>query len=252
MLKEGAINAQQESDIDDQYCLSFVQNYLRRYHTDLYVWQSQLNEWKENLGELPDEIYQTMEQYIAEHYMNEQELRIQKNIAMVEYNYRDRMLELEFEQLKPTEQQLNLYRKSFQIKTDYEKSKANVNLLKQHVHYQKFPETFNSFQLPLPTDLESITDLSVRATLDNRYQRIIHQSKLDMMTLHITVAEAKMHQYQHDLHQQNEQLKQSGWNKEMINLLQRRFKDYEDRIQRLYNLKVNFFVKAPTVVEKNM
>lgn len=250
MLREGTVNAVTESDIDSSQCLSFTQDYLTSLRTNVQKRQTELNDRKRRLPKFTDDPYQTIELFIFQHYMDETSLRIQKNMLLVEYNYRDHWLELEFEQLNPTEDQLRIYRELNQIKADYEKSKMNVDILKQHIFYKIFPVAFDSFRVPLPSQIGSITDTSLRETFHNRYERIVQQMKSDMMAIHIAVAEAKMRQCQHDLRCRMEQLEKQ-WTKEMIILLERRFKDYEERIRRLYNLKMDFFVKAPTVVAKH-
>lgn len=161
MLREGAVNARTESDIDGTQCLSFTQQYLGRLRSGVQNLESQLNHRKRHLRGLTDEMQQAIEQYVFQHCMNEADLRIQKNILVVEYNYRDRLLELEFEELKPNESQLRLYRALYQAKAEYEKSKADADILKQHVFYKTFPESFETFRFPLPNELESITDPSM-------------------------------------------------------------------------------------------
>lgn len=240
MEREGAMN--------DRDCLSFAEDYLRRLQAEVQKWEGQLHELKRNSVEVTEEMVQTIERLVDQYSINEAKLRSEKNILLVEYNYRDRLLELEFEQLKPTEEQLRLYRELYQAKVTFEQSKANVDILKQHVFYKVFPDGFDSFRLPPPPQIDSITDASLQQALNNRYERIVQQTKLDMMAMHIAVAEAKMRQCQHDLQLRN---REDQWSKDMMALIQRRFKDYEERIRRLYHLKMTFFVRAPAVVEQN-
>lgn len=250
MLREGTVNAVTESDIDSSQCLSFTQNYLANLRTSVEKRQKELNDRKRRLTQFTTEMSQAIDLYVFQHFMDEASLRIQKNMLIIEYNYRDHLLELEFEQLNPTEDQLHLYRELNRIKVEYEKSKMNVDILKQHVFYKVFPVAFDSFRVPLPSQMDFIADTSLRETFHNRYERIIQQTKSDMMSIHIAVAEAKMRQCRHDLKSQDDLYNNQGWTNEMISLKQRRFKDYEERILRIYNLKMNFFVKAPTVSGK--
>ena len=123
-----------------------------------------------------------------------------------------------------------------------------MDLLKQHVFYKEYPDTFDSVRLPCPIDLQSINDLSIRHALHHRYQRIVQQTKSDLILIHVAVAEAKLRQcYAHLKRIENDPSDDQRLTSEMMIVMQRRFKDYEERMYRLYNLKMNFFVKAPAV-----
>lgn len=114
---------------------------------------------------------------------------------------------------------------------------------------KKCPPSLNQhYRLPIPDELRSIQDLSIRSTLSNRYEQIIQRTKSDLMIIHLSMAETKLRQSQEILHQYQQQLQEQVLTFDMMTLLKRRCQDYEEQLQRLYQLKMNFFVIAPTVV----
>ncbi len=123
-------------------------------------------------------------------------------------------------------------------------------LIQQHL-----PEPLNSVQLPLPLppfSLDSIIDEKSRQNLLGRYNKIVEQSKLEMMTLYIAIAEVKMDECQSKFDRDillemtpnphsmtiNQRLNQS-----MINIIQRRFKNMDERFEYLFNLKKQYLDK---------
>jgi hypothetical protein len=129
-------------------------------------------------------------------------------------------------------------------------------LLKQRrLIQQHLPEPLNSVQLPLPLppfSLDSIIDEKSRQNLLGRYNKIVEQSKLEMMTLYIAIAEVKMDECQSKFDRDillemtpnphsmtiNQRLNQS-----MINIIQRRFKNMDERFEYLFNLKKQYLDK---------
>jgi hypothetical protein len=76
-----------------------------------------------------------------------------------------------------------------------------------------------------------------------------------MMVIHIRTAEEKMNecnkQFDTDLkqfyHKQRTSYGTAKFNQKMFDIMDRRFKLIDERLKTLLDLKVRFFVKAPTV-----
>ena len=129
-------------------------------------------------------------------------------------------------------------------------------MLKQRVFHKQLPDVLNALKLPMPPLMGTIVNENSRSSLRNQYERIIQQTKSDLMMVHIAAAEAKMREYQAEFDRtmyrmeqgQHEPLSDRRLSSMMIDIMYRRFKLIDERTKHLYNLKVNFFVKAPTVI----
>lgn len=138
------------------------------------------------------------------------------------------------------------------IKQDKEKSYYEVAMLKQRLLQNFLPEPLHSLQLPLPSStsasINTISDPTSRHNLLEQYTKIIKQTKSEMMTLYITIAEVKMRecqfQFDHDILQMrpNQRLTTIDrcLSELMIAIVERRFKNIDERLKYLYNLKLRF------------
>jgi hypothetical protein len=128
--------------------------------------------------------------------------------------------------------------------------------LKQRIFYNQLPYAFDSLQLPAPVSLDSITDSTIRHRLLQRCERIIQQTKSDMMAIYIAVTEADMRECQNKFDRDMDRMKRvqddpvssQKLTSSMVILLRRRLSNITEHIKYLYDLKVHFFVLAPTVV----
>ncbi len=137
------------------------------------------------------------------------------------------------------------------VKQEKEKSKYEVAMLKQRLLYHYLPEPLNSLQLPLPQppfSLDAITDQKSRQNLFDRYKKIIEQTKSEMMALYIAIAEVKMHECELKFNKDRVQMRPDQrsttsdrrLSQPMIDLIERRFKNMDERLQYLYKSKMRF------------
>jgi hypothetical protein len=142
-----------------------------------------------------------------------------------------------------------------------EKAKHQVSLLKQRVSYNTPPNSLYSMDLNLPSSFHTINDQTIRQHLFDRQQKIIQQTKTDMMAVLIQGAETKMRECQKKFDFEMTQLWQNYRSKSndqhyltksMIDLIDERLLNVTERFQVIYNYKMKyFFFKAPTVNNNN-
>ena len=122
-------------------------------------------------------------------------------------------------------------------------------LLKQRLTYNCLPESLANLQLPLPlppSSMDTIQDKTIRQNLFDRYTKIVQQTKSDMMSLYITVAEVKMSECQSKYEKDSKCMRPNTrsmsiylrLSEAMLDLLEQRFKNMEQRFEYLYNLKI--------------
>jgi len=117
-------------------------------------------------------------------------------------------------------------------------------LLKQRLRHGYLPESLHSLQLPLPfsSSLDKITDLNIRQNLLDRHTKTVEQTKLETTKFYITNAEAQIQEYQLKFDQDIVQMRSPNQplSQSMVQLLEQRFKNIDERLEYLYKLKIRF------------
>lgn len=134
-----------------------------------------------------------------------------------------------------------------------------VALLKQRLAYNYLPDTLNSLEISLPPSLDTIQNETIRQCLYDRHEKIIQRTKSDMLMNYISTAEAQLNEYQMKFDIQIARLKENQrchsqdkkLSETMLTIMYRSIKNTNERLKCLYQLKVHFFVKAPTVTIEN-
>jgi hypothetical protein len=126
--------------------------------------------------------------------------------------------------------------------------------------YNTPPNSFHSIDLNLPATFQNINDATTRQRLLDRQEKIIQQTKTDMMANLINGAEANMRDCQTKLDLEMAELwknyrtkvNDQYLTKSMIELIDERLVNITERFQLIYNYKMKyFFFKAPTVTNNN-
>ncbi|CAF1265540.1 unnamed protein product [Adineta steineri] len=228
--------------INHDTCLKHVNKMLDQCMNNLIDYEKKLNNKKCRLNNLFTlQIKDELMQYIEQQEIRMVRIEIESKIAIVKYDYQDHLIEWEYNQLIPNTYQLQSWKNLIQFKQEKEKSKYEVTLLKQRRLYHHLPAPLKSLQLPLLSTLsiDTIHDLKIRDHLMNRYRKMNEETKSEMMTLYIHIAEAKMNE---NLIKFNENISQmrsnQQWTQSMMNIIERRFKNIDERFEYLYQLKV--------------
>ena len=243
-------------DLNQNTGLDCVNTMLRRFRDQISQIQAELKERKQYLqNNFTQELEDVIVKFVEQNGIVLHRLRTEGKIVTVEHDCTDQLIEREFRQLKPNEYQKNVFQKLTRLKYEQEKAKCDVAISKQRIVHNQLPNTLDPLQVPPPTTLHSIQDEHIRQRLMDRHQKIIERTKSDMMLIQIAGEEAKLNEYRTnfdtEIAQMNE-LQRSGpphkkLTRTMSNLLERRFKNIDDRLAHLHNLKIRFFVKAPTI-----
>ena len=201
------------------------------------------------------QIEETIQRFVEQYGTMLFRAHIDGKQAIVKYDYHDRWLELEFEEQNPLEYQLDIYKNLTLAKYEKEKTKCEVGILKHRLLYNHLPNSFHHLQLPSPISLHTITNETLRQRLQDKCEKIFQQTKSHMMMVYIATAEAqfkeKAMKFDTALATMHDNQSTGSIHKKltptMLDILQRRLRNIDERLTYLYKLKVNFFVKAPTV-----
>ncbi|CAF3376490.1 unnamed protein product [Rotaria sp. Silwood2] len=256
MITRGRTTVSDPNEIDYDSCLDYVQRVLRKFQSQTEHYQAQLKERKQHLNNCwTCEIEEAIMKFVQQHIIPLYKVPIEGQIVTVEYDYNDRLIELEYKQQNPNEYQKQIFEDLTRAKYEKETAKFDVAILKQRIVYNHLPQSFESLQIPAPISLDTITDTYIRQRLTDRYEKILQRTKSEMMMVYIATVETKMNEYQKkfdiDLAKMKENQHTDPSDKKltrtMLDIMERRFKNINERLMCLYKLKLRFFVKAPTV-----
>ncbi|CAF4772188.1 unnamed protein product [Rotaria sp. Silwood1] len=256
MMDRGQTTASNPNEIGHASCLDYVQRVLQKFQNQTDHYQAQLKERKQRLlncwtCEIEEAITKFVRQYVEALY----KITTEGLIAAVEYDYHDRLIQLEYEQENPNEHQKQIFADLTQAKYDKETAKLDLAIMKQRIVYNHLPKSFESLRIPAPISLETVTDRTIRQNLLDRCEKILQRAKSDMMMVYTTTAEAKLDQLDKKFDSEMTRMKQNQRSRvshqilteTMLEILERRFKYINEHLMRLYKLKLRFFVRAPTV-----
>jgi hypothetical protein len=257
-MMKGLIN-----ENDHTNCLTYVTDYLSDLENQIGQYQTELSMKKNQLSNY----IQTIETFVQQG-LDSTRLEIQHQIALVQYTYNDRVLELEYLQHTPTEHQvslkhffifflvyqpilLHLYSHQKRImkelchaKYQEETTKGEFSLVQQRISIHT---SHQSFDLAQETLFDQIEDQHMRRKLHDQYINVAKQAKDEMIQLCLSSAEAQMHRY----HQQFTAKLKQFWQEQrslpndqklpniMINLMEQRWKNISESVKCAYKYRTD-------------
>ena len=104
MVKQAIDAGTDENDA----CMKLVQDRLRESHAKIQNYQTELDHLKNHIQGDREAIYQKIERYLQQKLASLRG-KVEHNVALVQYDYNDRALELEFLQLHPNDNCVRLH-----------------------------------------------------------------------------------------------------------------------------------------------
>lgn len=243
-------------DIDYDECLNYVQQMLTKYEKQEIFYQDQIKDIQQKLRStiLSPELEKAIIEFVLETGVTLHQIHINRFIAATEYDYRDQLLQLEFNQERPNEYQKETFSKLFESKRTKEEAVLNVSILKQRVLHKQLPKSFESLRLPDPIELDKLIDNKIRQRLVEQSKKILQRTRSEMMLVYMAAAELKANELTEKFDKDMAMMKRSvndyhtseKLNEKMLDILNRRLNNLDQRLQTIYKLKLSFFERAPT------
>lgn len=255
IIQSGFVVADAQQGVTDTDYQNFIAKKIRRCREKTSEHQKEIREVKTKLTNLfTSEIDRTLDQFVEQYGTSFHRVPTKGMIAAIEYQYQDRLFELEFRQEDPRDRQLETFQKLSQLKYEKENTKMNVAVLKQRLFYNHLPSSFESLHIPEPISLHEIASSTVRQRLSEQYHKVLQRTKSDMLQVYIATEQAKADQCMAEFNEYHEKVKENQrigltgvkLTSTMWHLVQRRLTNVNKHIITLYNLKIDFFAKAPT------
>ncbi|CAF1489852.1 unnamed protein product [Adineta steineri] len=189
-IAKQAINA---DAAENDACTTLVHDRLREYNDKIQKYQTELGVLKSRLPNDGETVYQTIETLIEQKLENLRQ-KIEHKITLVQYDYKDRALELEFFQQNPSDHCIKLYKHLYDVRYKQDVTREEVQLVKQRIsHYNNSPRS--KLQITHPTFITTITNQDFQQQLNNQLTNAVEQAKDDMLNLYVKTAETQMEHY---------------------------------------------------------
>ncbi|CAF0800758.1 unnamed protein product [Adineta steineri] len=201
------------------------------------------------------EMEEAIDKFVEQHGTAFHRADTEEQIAIVEYEYEDRLIDFEFYDQTPYREQVVVFQNISERKYEKETAKMSVAILKQRLLYNHLPDSFETIHLPEPVSLETIQNNTMRQRLTEQYNKILQRTKADMFTMYIATEQAKadecVKEFDRDYAEMKETQSTGSPHKRltptMLQLLRKRVQNINKHLIHLFNLKTRFFDKAPTV-----
>lgn len=260
MVRHSATAHTDPSKLEHAACLDYTEKYLKNLRYELEQRETRLVNQKHSLTGLTNELVQAIEQYVHRYSLQLTEIQSQVRRTVVEYDYNEQMIDAEFRHTSTHQEQLRLFQALIKAKHQYESSRVEVVMLKERLHYRQLPDFLKALQLPTPMYMNELGSQQVRMAVHHRHQRAIQQAQSEIMAASILAAEARTQEHEDHFERemyrlekiQQDPVAEARLTKDMSAIMERYFQSIEERVKRLLELKVDFFVRAPTVVTTNM
>ncbi|CAF1364388.1 unnamed protein product [Adineta steineri] len=190
-MAKQAINA---GASENDACMSLVHDRLRQFNHKIQNHQTELGLLKSRLpNDHRETVYQTIETLIVQKLENLRQ-KIEHKITLVQYDYKDRALELEFFQQNPSDHCIKLYKHLYDVRYKQDVTREEVQLVKQRIyHYNNSPRS--KLQISHPRFITTISNQDFQQQLNNQLTNAVEQAKNDILNLYVKTAETQMEHY---------------------------------------------------------
>lgn len=257
-MEKEKVNLTNDEAQDQEIYVNYVVSRLETFRKKLKMNDDKLRQMKQNIpSHVRDRINEVVEKYVDQNGIELLKLSTECLIAEVEYHYEKRCNQNVFNGQRPTSYQQLLFRDLVNKKYEREHSKFEVLLLKQRLVHRRLPKSLESIELPMPDNWLALIDNSnQRQLVKERHKKLIEHTRTATLTLHIQIAEIKMNEKQMTFDRSMNQMRENQatrpdqeiLDEHMLETMEERFRLIFQYLQRLFQLKMNFFDKAPTAM----
>lgn len=255
MIKRGETTIEDPQKIEHDKCLDYVQRVLHKFDQQIQYYQSRFRSIRKRLGQRFNEHLESIvTDYVRDYGINLYRMLIEKQMLVVEYDYKDRLMVMEFHRQAPNDYQRTTFRELFELKRAAEQAKMDVAILKHRITYKQLPRSFEVLRIPTSIQFESVRNNRVRQRLKDQCEKILQRTTSEFILVSITIADGIFEDAQSKFDReltimqrnQNREEFYERFTPKQMDILNKRFRTLDERLMALFNLKLRFFAKAPT------
>ncbi|CAF4548417.1 unnamed protein product [Rotaria socialis] len=232
--------ANNAADNQNDACMKLVQERLDEFKTKIQQYEIQINNLKHRLQGNKEAIFRTIETFIQQNQENFRQ-KMEHKIKLVQYDYNDRALELEFLRQNPSEYCIKLYKHLYDARYKQDVTREEVQLVNERITYYNKNSSKLHQQVSHPTFISTIINQDAQQRLYDQLTAAVEQAKVDMLNLYVKTADIQMKnydkQYNKELNKMFIERNQKSLPIEqqltsiMLNLLEKRADNKKERIK---------------------
>ncbi|CAF2830170.1 unnamed protein product [Rotaria sp. Silwood2] len=193
-------------------------------------------------------IQQVIEKFFEENLASLRK-KIEHKIPLVQYDFDEEVLKLEYLKQNPPEVQIQLAEELCTAKQQEELSKFTSELLDQQVIRYNDSTKFDQLPITRVALFDSIRNVDVQQHFYAQCRQISEQTKTDMITLYTQSATNQQKRYQNQFNDKMTKMREEQrflpdeqkLTTKMIELIEQRAHLIEERLKCIYNFKVQTF-----------
>ncbi|CAF4160822.1 unnamed protein product, partial [Adineta steineri] len=238
--KQGKIATTVQISTEDEHRdhENLVNERLQQINERIEQYQRQFNEKKNQLIGLTSTIEEAIVKYVQHYGVIPLQMKRDMKIALLEYDYDAEILERKYLEEKPNDYQIEVAKRLYQAKYEFEKSKRELLELKQRVFYNKPLSICKSVQTSLQISNDTVTTAMIK--------------QLDLIALQIIKAEVKFYllekkfdaEYGKMLENHRNLVKNKGISTTLNNIIDQRLTNIVDRWRTIYDYRINFYLRS--------
>jgi len=136
-----------------------------------------------------------------------------------------------------------------QIAHDFYETEFYLETIKnESIEYQerircnKPPTSYNDLEIPLPSSIHTITNQHIRQQLWNRYEKLLEQTKTDLLAVHLAVQQATIYQYQTLVNEK--QIANKDMPEALRNLLHQRSVNMKNKLKLISDFTIHYYLHS--------
>ncbi|CAF1346300.1 unnamed protein product [Rotaria sordida] len=228
-----------------------VHQHLEELNEKLELYFMEYYEKKNDLINFTDEMEQIIETFVYQYSIVPFEMKLNYNIKTLEYNYDDQLLENEYLQQKPTENQKRITKRLYQLRYAYIEAKQGFIQLKQLILHNKPTQFIHSKALSIRSTMmsNSTPDASIFQQQIDQEEKELQQKMTDLMAEYIGKAENKILEYRNLFHKEIDRISMydkdtsEGFSTELMNLIHRRINIMNKKLEYCFDFKHNYYLR---------
>ncbi|CAF3327476.1 unnamed protein product [Rotaria socialis] len=225
-------------------CEQLLHQHLQDMKEKIQDYEQQLNVKKQTLNDFTSNAEEMIQSYVQMYGIKQLKRKRDLKVALINYHYDSELLKRQYLHEQPNQYQIEIAKTISDTKRELEKARRELLELKYRVFYNKPSPSLDSIQVSIP----KVDDNNDQRSID-KYKKIIHRNKLDVMATKILEAETKFYQcstiFDNELstmwRNHRELVKNKGMPTKLTDIVDQRLKIMSDRWRDIYIYRIQCF-----------
>ena len=242
--------------MDHEMHVLCVKEYLSYLEEQLHKYSTEYDAMKNTMPLYTPVLTYRIDECVRKHALSAVNIYFDVLIILMKHDYMDRFMQLQYWQQKPMQEQVHKANRICQLACANSIAGQEHYFFREDVYFKKIPKLCSLMGANTPNTIRMVNDPSMRASLLKQYTKIIDYAKFDLNKILITASSIVKQDSQREL----DGFLAEVWLEErrlpesdrlptsMVQLIEKRQANVTDCVRAIYEQKLQFFLKTPTVI----